>query len=431
MNIAVLIGVSEYKSVARLPACGTDVAQMHRLLLATKKYAEICCITSNTEAAPLKEALRGFFGRYQNAGPIEEALIYFSGHGVYHTDALLCCSDFDPKRPASTSIGNSEMDDLLRSVAPDVAVKIIDACQSGSPYIKDAVVGFEKALRESHLKAFICMASSQADQSSYAGVECSVFTDHLIDAALFKTEGTLLYRDIQAALADAFVGNPEQTPFFVIQGTGLEVFTLITPEMRALSVARSKAGLPTQTEDTIVARLIEEVSRMDTMYVAGDVASHAIEEAGSGLDRAPLSHPLMSQFYEKRVSREKKLSGLPGNRTLAQFASEQGWEKKYFVQVQQENYRVKVPRDPFAGAISGLRRLRDEEYVIETRQRPLSIEATQPLPFEIAEVTFEPKGHASLRPFITCIGLIHSLTEVVVLSATAALRVTGWTDRMV
>lgn len=189
-----LIGVSEYKAAGRLPASSADVSQLHRLLLATKKYADIHCITSGTDATPLKEALRNFFGRYQNVGPIKEALVYFSGHGLYHADALLLCSDFDPKRPASTSITNTEIDDLLRSVAPDVAVKIIDACQSGSPYIKDATAGFAKALQESRLKSFICMASSQTDQSSYATAECSAFTDRLIDAALFKTEGTVIFR---------------------------------------------------------------------------------------------------------------------------------------------------------------------------------------------------------------------------------------------
>lgn len=61
MNIAVVIGVSEYKSVPRLPACSADVAQMHRLLLATKKYADIQCITTSTDAAPLKGSPQELF----------------------------------------------------------------------------------------------------------------------------------------------------------------------------------------------------------------------------------------------------------------------------------------------------------------------------------------------------------------------------------
>lgn len=219
----------------------------------------------------------------------------------------------------------------------------------------------------------------------------------------------------------------------MIQGTGLEVFSMVTPEMRALTAARSKAIQSVEREDTIVDRLSEEVSRLDAMFVSAEIASHAVEQAGKDLDRVSLSHPVVSQFYQKRVSREHKFPTLPRHRAIAQFASEQGWEKKYFVIIEHENYRVRVPRDPLAviGSISLLRKLGDEDYVTETRQRPALIEATQPLPFEVAEVTFEPKGHPSLRPFIVYIGLIHSLTELVVLSATAGLRITGWTNRKV
>ncbi len=221
MNIAVLIGVSLYKVAAPLPACTADAKQMHKLLSAAKKYDDIFCLTQNTNAAPLKDALRTFFAKHQNLPDIDEALVYFSGHGVYHQDALFCCSDFDANRPASTSISNEEIDDLLRSVSPNVAVKVIDACQSGSPYIKDASAGFEKALRSSRLDSFICMTSSRLDQSSYATAEESAFTSKWINAALCKQDGSVLYRDIQAALADSFVDTPEQTPFFVSQGTGL------------------------------------------------------------------------------------------------------------------------------------------------------------------------------------------------------------------
>ena len=439
MNIAVLIGVSDYKVAAPLPACVTDVGQMHQLLLATKKYAEICCITSPTEATPLKEALRAFFSRHQGVGPIEEALVYFSGHGVYHNDVLLCCSDFDTNRPASTSVSNSEIDDLLRSVAPDVAVKLIDACQSGSPYIKDATPGFEKALRESSLKSFICMASSRSDQSSYATAECSLFTGKLIDAALSKTNGTVLYRDIQAALADAFVPTPDQTPFFVIQGTGLESFAAVTPEMLTLRTARLTPHVAFRREETLVARIAEEVRHGDSLYVSTGAAAAAIEKAGDMLGRAPLTDPTVAHFYDKRVSRDAKLTTLPRVSAVAEFAQEQGWGKKYFVKVILEPYRVRVPRNPFADLldspsefIGGEGETRESgRYRIETRHKPTSLECTQPLPFEVAQVVFEPKAHPSLKAFVVYIGLVHSLTDLLVLSAVGRLIQTGWTDRAV
>jgi hypothetical protein len=430
MNIAVLIGVSEYRVVDRLPACAADVAQMRRLLSATKKYDDIGCLTTNTDSGPLKDALRGFFGRYQSGSAINEAFVYFSGHGVYHTDALLCCSDFDPNRPATTSISNEELDDLLRSVNPDVAVKVIDACQSGSPYIKDATAGFEKALRSTRLKAFICMASSRQDQSSYATAEASTFTTRWIDAALYKRDGTVLYRDIQAALADAFVGTPDQTPFFVNQGSGLEPFAGVTPEMRALAGERLKSAAPTQSGESVLDSVAEEVARMDGLYVPAAEATATIAQAGKDLERASLTDPAVTRFYEKRVSTGGKLSGLPRGKAVAEFAAEQGWPKKYFVSLVYERYRVRVPKDPMASILGGLyRRLGDEDYVWETRSRPTKLEASQPLPFEVAEVFFEPKAHPSLKSFALYVGIVHSLTAVIVLSAVVRLIEKGWDER--
>lgn len=213
MNIAIVIGVSKYRSQPSLPSCTNDAENMRDLLVATKKYDDICFVNGPTDSGPVKDQLRAFFQQHQKGSRLSEALIYFSGHGVYLNDALLCCSDFDAARPSTTSISNSELDDLLRSVNPEVAVKIIDACQSGSAYIKDADSGFAKALRTSKLRSFVCMASSRQDQASYASAMESHFTAALINAALAKESGTVYYRDIQAALADAFAENVEQTPF--------------------------------------------------------------------------------------------------------------------------------------------------------------------------------------------------------------------------
>jgi hypothetical protein len=433
MHVAVLIGISDYKIAPQLPACTQDVSEMERLLLSTKKYGDICSISSNTNSGPLKETLRNFFARHQGSGPIQEALVYFSGHGMYHNDVLLCCSDFDPNRPSSTSISNAELDDLLRSLRPEVAVKILDACQSGAPYIKDVAPGFEKSLRESQLKAFICMASSRTDQSSYATTECSFFTDRLIDAALSKTEGVVLYRDIHAALADAFVATPEQTPFFVLQGSGLEPFAPVTPEMGELRSNRSAPPTLAKNEDSVVARISQEVHRMDTLYVSAKEVSKAIEQAGKDIKEMPLSHRVVSPFYDKVVSLDGKLPNTPGVQAVAKFAEERKWETKYFVKIQKEPQRIKVLKNAFAAVrlLPPFLEPDESEYQVKTIEKPVSLESSQPLPFEVARVLFEPKGHASLKAYALYIGLAHSLVEVVVLSAIAGLVESGWNERTV
>lgn len=435
MNIAILIGITKYKSEAALPACGLDAENMRRLLSTTKKYDEIQLVVENTNASQVKEALRQFFAKYQSVDGIEEAFVYFSGHGVYQNDAMLCCSDFDSNRPATTSISNSELDDLLRSVRPAVAVKVIDACQSGSPYIKDASAGFEKALSKSSLGSFICMASSRQDQSSYASVSESFFTKRWIDAALSKEDGSVLYRDIQAALADAFVSDPDQTPFFVNQGSGLEVFSAVTEDMRVLTLGRAKALLPDKPEAAIAQLIKAQVEARDKAFVAHNSVLKAVEKSKELLVASGIVEPLVKDFYDKSAKTDVKLPSIPKARSVAAFAEEQSWAKRYFVKVIEESYQVKVRKDPGLLPSINTKRFRtlgeifsDEEFVSERRQRPSTLESTEPLPLEVAVLSFT-SFHPSLPAFLIYIGLVHSLTEVMVLSATVRLTQRGWESR--
>lgn len=430
MNIAILIGIAKYKSESQLPACGLDAENMRRLLAATKKYDDIQLVIENTNASQVKDALRQFFGKYQSVNGIEEAFVYFSGHGVYQNDAMLCCSDFDSNRPATTSISNTELDDLLRSVRPNVAVKVIDACQSGSPYIKEASAGFEKALSKSPLGSFICMASSRQDQSSYASASESFFTKKWIDAALSKEDGSILYRDIQAALADAFVSDPSQTPFFVSQGSGLEIFSSITEEMKALTLGRAKNLLPDKPEAAIAQLIKAQVEDRDKAFVAHNLVLEAVEKSKELLISSGITEQIVKEFYVKSVKTDIKLPSIPKARSVAAFAEEQSWVKRYFVKVHTESYQARVRKDPFSTFVTmaGRKVLSDDDFMVETRQRPSTLESTEPLPFEVAELSFI-SDHPSLPAFLLYIGLAHSLTEVMVLSTTVRLTQRGWDSR--
>ncbi|NBD20964.1 hypothetical protein GTZ97_09810 [Aquabacterium fontiphilum] len=432
MNIAILIGISNYLSEIPLPACKLDAENMRTLLSATRKYDDIQIITDQTTASQVKDSLRSFFAKYQDREDIEEAFIYFSGHGLFQNDALLCCSDFDSARPATTSISNAELDDLLRSVKPNVAVKIIDACQSGSPYIKDANAGFEKALGRSQLKSFICMASSRQDQSSYASATESFFTSKWIEAALSKREGAILYRDIQAALADAFVTSSDQTPFFVNQGSGLEVFCHVGEDIRSLHDARTKSTTAEKPELTIANQIEIEVRHRDSQFVPHEQVLQAIESTKTSIINAKISDSIVSRFYSLSAKIDGKLAQIPKSKAVATFADEQGWPKRYFAKVSQEAYKVRVPKDPIGSILSGglgrkwiVTKENDDEYIVETRYRPSTLEVTESLPMEVAELSLVSQ-HPSLPAFNIYIGLVHSLTDVMVLSATVRLTQKGW-----
>jgi hypothetical protein len=105
-NTAFLIGVSDYNREQQLPACKHDVQRVRQLLEATAKYGEISTITDNVTASRLKDGLRSFFAKYKE-DQIDEAFVYFSGHGSFNPsldEVFLCCKDYDPSKPGTTSV---------------------------------------------------------------------------------------------------------------------------------------------------------------------------------------------------------------------------------------------------------------------------------------------------------------------------------------
>lgn len=435
MNIAILIGVSNYKNAIQLPACKLDVENMHRLLSATGKYEEVHKVIDPINTDELKDSIRSFFTKYKSSPPIQEAFVYFSGHGTYQNDALLCGPDFDSERPSSTSISNSELDDLLRSINPQVSVKVIDACNSGFTYIKDANSGFEKSLQKSTLGSFICMASSRQDQSSYANALESYFTSKWIDAAIAKENGTILYRDIEAVLADAFANNQKQTPFFTRQGSGLEIFSNANSALLQLKNDRAKALDPAASKTDLKTSLTQEITKRDREFVSYDNVLSAVEKSKDNISKYVILDDLVKEFYNKTTQTDLTLSAIPNMRAVAIFAEKQDWPKTYFVNIKQESYQVKVLREnnPYVGIVGGVVRFHsdeDSQYRNETRQRPFLLETTERLPLEVASISYS-STHPSLPEFVLYIGLVHSLTSAMVLSTSVRLIQKGWQTRTI
>ena len=239
MNLAIIIGVSNYTHVSPLPGCAADVQHMRDLLIATGKYDNIVCINHQTRQRHIKSRLDKIVANYKSRS-INELFVYFSGHGVFDEQALLCCSDYHPHRAHETSIENDYLDDVIRLLNPQLAVKVIDACQSGEPYIKSPNEAFKQSLNKRPLEAFICMASSRYDQVSMATAQGSTFTQRWIDAALCRSRGVIHYSDIQRYLALSFANDLRQQPYFVNQGCALETFSEVTLEMNLLFKARRK-----------------------------------------------------------------------------------------------------------------------------------------------------------------------------------------------
>jgi hypothetical protein len=226
------------------------------------------------------------------------------------------------------------------------------------------------------------------------------------------------------------VNRPEQTPFFVTQGTGLEAFAVVTEEMKRLGLARARGAANLTQEDDVADLIAAAVSALDRQFVAPEDASKCMETARSDLIKHGIDDPLVRRFYEKGVVEGGKLATLPWIQSVADFAQTQGWAKKYFVRVIREERPYRVRRGPSIFGLSFQKALQDDDqYITKTRIVPVSLESTQPLPFEVLEVSYEAKKHPSLRSFLVYLSAVCSLTEVTILSAFAHFVPTGWKER--
>ena len=442
MKIAVVIGIDLYENLDSLPACKYDTNKIKEILKATGEYAEVATLTEDTKTRPIKSSLRTFFNKYREK-EIDEVFFYFSGHGTYISDnVLFCCSDFDPKYPSSTSLSNQEIDDYMRSINPKLAVKILDSCSSGEKYIKDTKDNFERAIRNTFLNYFICMASSGLDESSYASDKMSDFTKSFIEGIFSIEEGEILYRDIQNHISDSFIDKPEQTPQFVTQVTGLEVFAKLNTALKALKspLEIGKEKLPEDLEASIKTKIEE----MESIFVPFDTVSKSLDKLQSTISSTKLEDSLVSKYYNYEFVFKNDLDSLVDMGTIATWAYERKWDKFFFVDINVEKVKRRVTSaGPHSALLSSYAAIMGGEleqgekkdkpaymYRYRTENVPASIKSTHPLAFEVIEIIAKPEKRA-LKQFGAMIGIVHSRTDVLILSTTVGYKDVGWDDRTI
>jgi hypothetical protein len=191
---------------------------MRALLEATERFEHIHSHV-DLDADGMRNAVRDAL---PPDGGHDDVLFYFSGHGTHiGTELYLCGTAFDESRPNETGVPHGELMDLFRAAGPEVLVSVIDACFSGALLVK----GDRPLLPvvKDGLRNVLQFSSSLDDQTSLGGEQLSAFTRAFLEASVRKTEGVVYYTDIKNTLRDDFIGNDDQTPFFVNQGTGREI----------------------------------------------------------------------------------------------------------------------------------------------------------------------------------------------------------------
>lgn len=236
MNLAIIVGVTKYDSdnYPTLEACDNDILIMKDTLEKLNKYDDICYISNSPKAHEVKQKITEFITKHKN-NSIDELLFYFSGHGDRNKDDFFyVLSDFNELKRETTGLRNTELDGLIKNLTPKLTVKIVDACFSGSTYIKSNNDGiepiFKKSAQDNQFQNLYFFYSSSSEEESLANKDISLFSESFFKS-LVQNKGDIRYRDIMAYVADDMNLHKYPEPIFIVQANNTEIFGNINSEV--------------------------------------------------------------------------------------------------------------------------------------------------------------------------------------------------------
>lgn len=393
MKIALLLGVSEYLHPIRsLPGCKNDLELMERLLKSTGDFHDVLSILSDQHPTlQVKNRIAEWIESYK-AENVDEVFVYYTGHGLFlDGEFYFPLSDYKDEIRNQTSITNSELDNWVKEMKPELAVKVVDACNSGVLYVKsvqDDLVKYLNAARDAFNRV-IFMFSSTTEQSSFLGEKYSYFTKAYFDAVVGSQDDTVRYRHIMDYVTDAFsrLSLPgRQTPTFVTQGFNNEVFCTMTKDVREKVADQLEAKETMSSEGTgsFLKQMAEAASsRLPTKELALDTLTHL----HNGLKTYEYSEELRELF--EVTTEDIAISRLPLREEIGLMLSDVSHE--FFAR---PTYRT-VYDDAISAmlasqnSIMGFRR--DEETRSLGREVLSGFEFTTQLPFEALVVNARRK----------------------------------------
>lgn len=238
INLAIVIGISKYeKEFQNLPQCKKDAEVIKNILTISKKYKEILYISDKTYSGIIFNKIDEFLNKYKDV-KINEILYYFSGHGISKKEEFYCCTTNTKEDSInSSSLKNSDIDLRIKSMKPSLYTKIIDACESGTMYIKGKknINLIKSPANSSNNMSCYFFNSSLTSQESKVLNSMSCFTLSIINilkkSYIDEKQDSIKYRDLSNKLSDEYQTNETQTPFFVQQGDLSEIFLDINEKM--------------------------------------------------------------------------------------------------------------------------------------------------------------------------------------------------------
>lgn len=382
MNIAIVVGVSQYvEKGANLPACKKDADCMSTVLQTAGKFDDILVVSEKTISTNVKEKLVEFITA-NKTNEIQEVFFYFSGHGEFiGNEFYYLFSDFENNRRKQTALENSELDNLLRTLDPKLAIKVVDACQSGVPYVKDLdafgryLKGTQKTFKDCYF-----LYSSLTEQASYQDENLSEFTQCFAEAIVNHKGSVIRYKDIIDYISDRFEKDPDQTPFFVVQADFTDPFCRVVDSMREAVGKRLDVSIEsdgTQDSSKASVALVELVKQEAKDYCTGEEIAEALGKLPDKIEDIQ-AHPGALDLFEVEVEKGIGYEGICDTSSIARWLNEN--ENKYFAKPILKKRIIEVPDylETLTVVPHG-QELRGRKQVVQV---PVGVRPTIEMPFE-------------------------------------------------
>ncbi|MEE3435958.1 MAG: caspase family protein [Treponema sp.] len=404
MNIAIVIGNSDYDNLSKLDACKNDIKAINDVLKATGKYEEIF-VEQNKKSSELKKSLTSIVESIKNSKiSIEELVFYYTGHGCYKSDQFYFLPiDYDLKRHSTSSLSNDELDEMLKSLNPQLTVKLIDACESGQPYIKSNADAKDTFLNASKNRFNNCyfMYSSNRNQESSASNDFGFFTLSFLRAIKNCSEKEIRYKDIIDFITDDFTDNDEQKPFFVTQADYTDYFCKdLTPVKEVLKnynleFVNDELISTVDEKDPSAKSLVDFIKDDAEKCIPKDNAINNLIKLREASKKLTIS-PKLNGIYEFSVFEIKNMSDINGINNILDDVKKYKYEMFINLIYSSEEYETEVqvpkPVNPFfRGSLGSFFQEYETKTVTRTRKVLSGFEHSFNTPFSGLRFQLMPK----------------------------------------
>lgn len=418
-NIAIIIGISKYDNLTSLPGCKNDLKLISEIICKTKKYEDVLTIDENLSAMLVKEKINEFIVSQQDE-EINEIFFYYSGHGTFDGEDLrYIFSDYCKEKFNATTITNEFIDDLFRNLNPKLLIKVVDACQSGVPYIKGDNNGDISSLYANKKSLNNCyfMYSSHTNQSSYVD-KLSHFTKSFVDAILKHTGKSISYTNIIDYIKDDFNNNNRQTPYFITQGSLTEIFCEVTPEIKEINI---EGYMQLEKEPKDEKSLIEAIKKEAKNYLDREcVNEFLISMKGEMLSR--IKEWKYKEIYELQLSINDKYEDILAMKKIAKWVNAN--KDDFLVNVIKE----KISYDASEGE-SGIQTLATSMLAIQSllgsRYEPAYIVSELEIPYNTIHIDLKTK-YPNLMPYRVDVVFLVSRHNIAVIYNFTSYKESGW-----